>query len=115
LVVGIANDSFTAVEWGAGFQVPDPGWKARGKGQRIGANGDPLYFKWVYRCYRDALGSGRPDVADIEADITWNNIGRERRFYTRMLLPCLSSDGNRFLFLANTTFANGDSGLRLAG
>ena len=55
------------------------------------------------RMQRAALHSNSPVVSDIDASIYWPSLGRVRRRYRRLLLPCTASDGSRLLFSANSS------------
>ena len=64
---------------------------------------DAPYWRWVARIQRAALSSNSPAISDIDASIYWPSLGRVRRRYRRLLLPCTARDGTRILFSANSS------------
>ena len=88
---------------GGGLHVPDRAWFTSAIGRPIEEQPDTSYWRWVARIQRAALHSNRPVVSDIDASIYWPSLGRVRRRYRRLLLPCTADDGTRLLFSANSS------------
>jgi hypothetical protein len=88
---------------GDGLHVPDRTWFKSAVGSPIENQPDTPYWRWVARIQRAALHSNRPVVSDIDASIYWPSLGRVRRRYRRLLLPCTAADGTRLLFSANSS------------
>jgi hypothetical protein len=88
---------------GDGLHVPDRAWFRSAVGRPIEEQPDTSYWRWVARIQRSALHSNSPVVSDIDASIYWPSLGRVRRRYRRLLLPCTASDGTRLLFSANSS------------
>jgi hypothetical protein len=91
---------FVAQSVGPGLQIPDPGYAESLLGRPIGERGDLIYFNWVISNYENTWRSGRPDLADIRATVQWPTIGTVHNHYERLLLPCINSNGERYLFSA---------------
>lgn len=87
---------------GDGLHVPDKRWFKSAIGHPIEKQPDTEYWPWVARIHRAALRSNCPVLSDIDANIYWPSMGRVRRRYRRLLLPCTARDGTRFLFSANS-------------
>ncbi len=96
---------------GEGLHVPDRTWFRSAIGRPIEEQPDMPYWRWVARVQRAALHSNSPVVSDIDARIYWPSLGRVRRRYRRLLLPCTAADGTRFLFSANSS----ERGIALRG
>jgi hypothetical protein len=92
---------------GEGLHVPERDWFRSAVGRPIEAQPDAPYWRWVARIQRTALCSNNPVVSDIDASIYWPSLGRVRRRYRRLLLPCTASDGTRLLFSANSSEGRG--------
>jgi len=88
---------------GDGLHVPDRAWFKSAVGRPIEEQPDTSYWRWVARIQREALHSNSPVVSDIDASIYWPSLGRVRRRYRRLLLPCTAADGTRLLFSANSS------------
>jgi hypothetical protein len=88
---------------GDGLHVPDRTWFKSAVGRPIEEQPDTSYWRWVARIQRAALYSNSPVVSDIDASIYWPSLGRVRRRYRRLLLPCTAADGTRLLFSANSS------------
>jgi hypothetical protein len=88
---------------GEGLHVPDRTWFKSAVGRPIEEQPDTPYWRWVARIQRAALRSNSPVVSDIDASIFWPSLGRVRRRYRRLLLPCTAADGTRLLFSANSS------------
>jgi hypothetical protein len=88
---------------GEGLHVPDRGWFRSAIGRPIEEQPDAPYWRWVARIQRTALHSNSPVLTDIDASIYWPSLGRVRRRYRRLLLPCTAPDGSRLLFSANSS------------
>jgi hypothetical protein len=88
---------------GKGLHVPERAWFRSAVGRPIEEQPDTSYWRWVARIQRAALHSNSPVVSDIDASIYWPSLGRVRRRYRRLLLPCTASDGSRLLFSANSS------------
>jgi hypothetical protein len=88
---------------GEGLHVPDRAWFKSAVGRPIEEQPDTSYWRWVARIQRAALYSNSPVVSDIDASIYWPSLGRVRRRYRRLLLPCTNADGTRLLFSANSS------------
>jgi hypothetical protein len=88
---------------GEGLHVPDRDWFRSAIGRPIEEQPDAPYWRWVARMQRTALHSNRPVLTDIDASIYWPSLGRVRRRYRRLLLPCATPDGSRLLFSANSS------------
>jgi hypothetical protein len=96
---------------GDGLHVPDREWFRTAIGRPIEEQPDTRYWRWVAQIQRAALRSDRPVLSDIDASIYWPSLGRVRRRYRRMLLPCVGPDGSRLLFSANSA----ERGISLRG
>jgi hypothetical protein len=99
--VAVAADDLRILELGEGLQIPDRRWIESARDQRLGRHPDAVYAHWVTECYRAVAESGRPDLADVKAEIFWPSSGRVHRTYRRLLMPCLNKAGQLFLFGAN--------------
>jgi hypothetical protein len=88
---------------GDGLHIPDRAWFSSAVGRPIEEQPDTSYWRWVARIQRAALHSNSPVVSDIDASIFWPSLGRVRRRYRRLLLPCTATDGTRLLFSANSS------------
>jgi hypothetical protein len=88
---------------GEGLHVPDRSWFKAAIGRPIEEQPDTHYWRWVARIQRAALQSSTPVLSDIDASIYWPSLGRVRRRYRRLLLPCTAPDGTRLLFSANSS------------
>jgi hypothetical protein len=88
---------------GDGLHVPDRDWFKSAIGRPIEQQPDAPYWRWVAQIQRAALQSNDPVVSDIDASIYWPSLGRVRRRYRRLLLPCTAPDGTRLLFSANSS------------
>jgi hypothetical protein len=88
---------------GEGLHVPDRTWFKSAVGRPIEEQPDTSYWRWVARIQRAALHADSPVVSDIDASIYWPELGRVRRRYRRLLLPCTAADGTRLLFSANSS------------
>jgi hypothetical protein len=88
---------------GDGLHVPDRAWFTSAVGRPIEEQPDTSYWRWVARIQRTALRFNAPLVSDIDASIYWPSLGRVRRRYRRLLLPCTAADGTRLLFSANSS------------
>jgi hypothetical protein len=88
---------------GDGLHVPDRSWFTSAIGRPIEEQPDTQYWRWVARIQRAALQSRCPVLSDIDASIYWPSLGRVRRRYRRLLLPCTAADGARLLFSANSS------------
>jgi len=95
------SDTFVVAGLGKGLLVPEPNWADQVLGRPVGSTGDSYYYSWVKSTYDLAWKSGRPDVAEIEAAIMWPSSGIVQRHYERLLLPCVTPNGRRFLITAN--------------
>jgi hypothetical protein len=90
---------------GDGLHVPDRDWFRTAIGRPIEHQPDAPYWRWVAQVQRAALQSNEPVLSDIDASIYWPSLGRVRRRYRRLLLPCTAPDGTRLLFSANSSEA----------
>jgi hypothetical protein len=88
---------------GEGLHVPDREWFKSAIGRSIEEQPDTQYWRWVACMQRAALHSNAPVLSDIDASIYWPSLGRVRRRYRRLLLPCTSRGGARLLFSANSS------------
>jgi len=88
---------------GSGLHVPDLSWFTAAVGRPIEEQPDAPYWRWVAGIQRAALDADSPVVSDIDASIHWPPLGRVRRRYRRLLLPCTAPDGTRLLFSANSS------------
>jgi hypothetical protein len=88
---------------GDGLHVPDRDWFKSAIGRPIEAQPDTQFWRWVARIQRAALHTSSPVLSDIDASIYWPSLGRVRRRYRRLLLPCTAPDGSRLLFSANSS------------
>jgi hypothetical protein len=88
---------------GDGLHVPDRTWFKSAIGRPIEEQPDTEYWCWVARIQRESLHSNSPVLSDIDASIYWPSLGRVRRRYRRLLLPCTTGDGTRLLFSANSS------------
>ncbi|HEY1244749.1 MAG TPA: hypothetical protein VH913_26540, partial [Hyphomicrobiaceae bacterium] len=88
---------------GDGLHVPDREWFKSALGRPIEEQPDTPYWRWVARMQRAALQTNNPALSDIDASIYWPALGRVRRRYRRLLLPCITRDGTRLLFSANSS------------
>jgi hypothetical protein len=88
---------------GEGLHVPDRDWFRSAIGRPIEHQPDAPYWRWVAKVQRSALQANEPVVSDIDASIYWPSLGRVRRRYRRLLLPCAAPDGTRLLFSANSS------------
>jgi hypothetical protein len=88
---------------GDGLHVPDRDWFTSAVGRPIEEQPDTQYWRWVARIQRAALQADIPVLSDIDASIYWPSLGRVRRRYRRLLLPCTAHDGTRLLFSANSS------------
>jgi hypothetical protein len=88
---------------GDGLHVPDREWFRSALGRPIEEQPDTPYWRWVARVQRAALQTNNPALSDIDASIYWPSLGRVRRRYRRLLLPCTTRDGARLLFSANSS------------
>jgi hypothetical protein len=95
---------------GEGLHVPDRDWFRSAIGRPIEEQPDAPFWRWVARIQRAALSSDSPALSDIDASIYWPSLGRVRRRYRRLLLPCTTGDGTQILFSANSS--EGRVGLR---
>jgi hypothetical protein len=87
---------------GEGLHVPERDWFRSAIGRPIEHQPDAPYWRWVAQIQRSALQANDPVVSDIDASIFWPSLGRVRRRYRRLLLPCTARDGTRLLFSANS-------------
>lgn len=92
---------------GDGLHVPDRDWFRSAIGRPIEHQPDAPYWRWVAQIQRAALQANVPMVSDIDASIYWPGLGRVRRRYRRLLLPCRAPDGTRLLFSANSSDGRG--------
>jgi hypothetical protein len=88
---------------GDGLHVPDRTWFKSAIGCSIEEQPDASYWRWVAQIQRAVLHSNRPVLSDIDASIYWPSLGRVRRRYRRLLLPCTCRDGTHLLFSANSS------------
>jgi hypothetical protein len=88
---------------GEGLHVPERDWFRSAIGRPIEHQPDAPYWRWVVQMQRAALQANDPVVSDIDASIFWPSLGRVRRRYRRLLLPCTAPDGTRLLFSANSS------------
>lgn len=88
---------------GDGLHVPDRDWFKSAVGRPIEQQPDAPYWRWVAQIQRAALQADEPVLSDIDASIYWPSLGRVRRRYRRLLLPCTRKDGVRLLFSANSS------------
>ncbi|MFZ1104827.1 MAG: hypothetical protein WAN86_18590 [Hyphomicrobiaceae bacterium] len=88
---------------GEGLHVPERGWFRSAIGRPIEHQPDAPYWRWVAQIQRSALQANDPVVSDIDASIYWPSLGRVRRRYRRLLLPCTAPDGTQLLFSANSS------------
>jgi hypothetical protein len=88
---------------GEGLHVPERDWFRSAIGRPIEHQPDAPYWRWVAQVQRAALQADRPVLSDIDASIFWPSLGRVRRRYRRLLLPCTAQDGTRLLFSANSS------------
>jgi hypothetical protein len=88
---------------GEGLHVPERDWFRSAIGRPIEQQPDAPYWRWVAQIQRAALQVNDPVVSDIDASIFWPSLGRVRRRYRRLLLPCTARDGTRLLFSANSS------------
>jgi hypothetical protein len=88
---------------GEGLHVPERDWFRSAVGRPIEQQPDAPYWRWVAQIQRAALQANDPVVSDIDASIFWPSLGRVRRRYRRLLLPCTAPDGTRLLFSANSS------------
>ena len=88
---------------GEGLHVPERDWFRSAIGRPIEHQPDAPYWRWVAQVQRAALQADDPVVSDIDASIFWPSLGRVRRRYRRLLLPCTAPDGTRLLFSANSS------------
>jgi hypothetical protein len=87
---------------GEGLHVPERDWFRSAVGRPIEQQPDAPYWRWVAQMQRAALQANEPVMSDIDAGIFWPSLGRVRRRYRRLLLPCTAADGTRLLFSANS-------------
>ncbi len=92
---------------GEGLHVPERDWFRSAIGRPIEHQPDAPYWRWVAQVQRSALQADDPVVSDIDASIFWPSLGRVRRRYRRLLLPCTAADGTRMLFSANSAEGRG--------
>jgi hypothetical protein len=97
------TDGLVIATIGDGLHVPDRDWFKSAIGRPIEAQPDAPYWRWVARVQRAALHANTPVLSDIDASIYWPSLGRVRRRYRRLLLPCTARDGTRLLFSANSS------------
>jgi hypothetical protein len=88
---------------GEGLHVPERDWFRSAIGRPIEHQPDAPYWRWVAQIQRSALQANDPVVSDIDASIYWPSLGRVRRRYRRLLLPCTAPDGTQLLFSANSS------------
>jgi hypothetical protein len=104
LVVRQESDQGLVIDTvGEGLHVPDREWFRSAIGRPIEQQPDAPYWRWVAQIQRVALQADDPVVSDIDASIFWPSLGRVRRRYRRLLLPCTAKDGTRLLFSANSS------------
>ena len=90
---------------GKGLDIPDePARRALG-GSRLDDISDREYAAWVADFYSAALESQEPRCDHICAYINWPQAGRVERKYTRLILPCRTSDGRQLLLGISGPFA----------
>jgi hypothetical protein len=99
---------------GHGLHVPDRDWFKSAVGRPIEEQPDTQYWRWVARIQRAALHADRPVLTDIDASIYWPSLGRVRRRYRRLLLPCTGRSGARLLFSANSSEGRAGRGDQVA-
>lgn len=92
---------------GEGLHVPDRDWFKSAVGRPIEEQPDTQYWRWVACVQRAALHSSSPVLSDIDASIYWPSLGRVRRRYRRLLLPCTTRGGAPLLFSANSSEGRG--------
>src|SRR5262249_29305127 len=102
-----ASDGLIIDSIGDGLHVPDRNWFRSAIGRPIEHQPDAPYWRWVAQIQRAALQTNDPVVSDIDASIYWPALGRVRRRYRRLLLPCSARDGTRLLFSANSSDGRG--------
>jgi hypothetical protein len=92
---------FVFAELGIGLGLPNQKSIKVTQERPLDKQADTIYYKWVARNYANGLESFRPDVADVDALVTWPGHEPVRHRYRRLLLPCIG-DGVPFLFSASS-------------
>ena len=92
-----ANVGFVFTELGDGLEMPDANAIRATLARPVSQQIDTMYYTWVERNYSNGLESFRPDVADVDARVSWPHHRPVRHRYRRLLLPCLGDSGP-FLF-----------------
>lgn len=103
VVSRLSTSRFVIEDCGDGFRAPDARWVRSARGKHLDEQHDVIYFRWVLSEYHRTLTTGRPKLTDIDARLLWPGIGAHHVRHRRLLLPCTSADGSRYLFLANGT------------
>lgn len=76
---------------GDGLQMYHNGWTRQLVGQRVEDQPDLQYAKWVGNAWRNAILSGVPTLAEVDAVVANPSEGSSRRIpYARFTLPCPS-------------------------
>jgi hypothetical protein len=88
-------------EIGDNRHIPDPAWRQRAIGTALARQPDADYWGWVACQHRLADLSQQPSVSMVDTEIYWPKTGWVRRHYVRILLPCVTTDGQRLVFTAN--------------
>ena len=101
------------LSWGKGYlRIPGGGnWLNSTKRKYLGQVPDYTYGQWVTSAYRSVAQSRKPITEQIEANIYWKGLGRVRRRYMRIILPCILTNGN--LGLLSTTCTSSDFGIHV--
>jgi hypothetical protein len=81
--------------------IPDPAWRQRAIGTALARQPDADYWGWVACQHRLADLSQQPSVSMVDTEIYWPRTGWVRRHYVRLLLPCVTTKGQRLVFTAN--------------
>ena len=111
---GAASGNFTVARAGEGLLIPDKHAHRALTGSGLENIADHEYAGWVSRFYSAALDSQQPRCDHIRAYIRWPRAGRTERRYSRVILPCRTSDGQQLLLGVSGPLAVPDRDLEAA-
>jgi hypothetical protein len=77
-------------------------WRRMAIGQPINSFVDGAYGRWVASAYATCALSGRPDLAQVHAAVSWSNDDRTEHRYLRLLVPLPTRAGDYSVLCASS-------------
>lgn len=84
-------------EFGQGLFAPYETWRSCAIGAPIEEQPDRNYGRWVATAYQEVLIANQPRIAKVDAIVRWPHAGRARMRYKQVIVPILTSAGQRTL------------------